>query len=59
MDNANLYRLQQINETEKEFHKVKLKHSAVMNKQHCLFNFCSSCFLVAQFYMFLINVVFL
>jgi len=59
VNKGHLYRLQQIHEIEKQLHEERIKHSAIIKKYHCLLNFCTACFLVFQFCMFLLNVRFL
>ena len=54
--NPNLYRLPEIHEIERGLHEEKLKHSAMIKKYHCLLNFCTDCFFIFQFCMFLLNV---
>jgi len=53
--NPNLYRLHEIHEIERGMNEQKLKHSAMIKKYHCLLNFCTDCFLIFQFCMFLLN----
>jgi len=57
--NPNLYRLHEIHKIERGLNDEKLKHSAMIKKYHCLLNFCTGCFLIFQFCMFLLNVGFL
>jgi len=57
--NARLYRLQQINEIERELHLRETQTTINNPKYHCIINFCDACFLIVQFCMFLLNVGFL
>jgi len=59
MNKANLYRLQQLHEIEKEIHEEKIKHSAIIKNYHCVISFCHVCSLIFLFCMFLLNVGFL
>jgi len=56
--NPNLYRLHEIHKIERGLNEEKLKHSAMIKKYFVL-NFCTGCFLIFQFCMFLLNVGFL
>jgi len=57
--NPNLYRQHEIHKIERRLNEEKLQHSATIKKYHCLLNFCTDCFLIFQFCMFLLNVGFL
>jgi len=59
MAKAHLYRLQQIYEIGKESHEEKIKQGLIIQRYHCIINFCDTCFVVVQFCMFLLNVGFL
>jgi len=57
--NPNLYRLHEIREIERGLNEEKPKHSAMIKIYHCLLNFCTGCFLIFQFCIFLLNFGFL
>ena len=59
MNRGHLYRLQQIHEIEKQIHFEKIKQESVVKKYHGVINFFHVCFMLVQFCMFLLNIVFL
>jgi len=44
MNNAHLYRLQQINEIERELHEEKIKQESCIQKYHCIIIFVTHVF---------------
>jgi len=59
MNKGDLYRIRQIHEIEKEIHFEKIKQELGIKKHHRVISFCHVCFMLLQFFMFLLNVGFL